>query len=177
MEKNTKTKTKKNSAFQNLLPHIFTMEYFRTYFKRIQDATVQGYNSCFFYFWTLVMWPTFQQPIAWTLTGTIILILFFFTFWSNWVRFHFWGICLRPWHGLWKQPPIVHTWYVLSLYYLWFLWFCFSFEIPDIPFLDIYPGHCQYQPTILTTIPVFFFHDFFSIFSLFSIQNCRCFYI
>ena len=32
----------------------------------------------------------------------------------------------------------------------------FLFDTSEFPFLDIYPGPCKYQPTILTTIPIFF---------------------
>jgi heme/copper-type cytochrome/quinol oxidase subunit 2 len=45
------------------------------------------------------MWPWPQHPIGWTLTGIIILILFFFAFWSNQMRFPF----LDKYSGPWKQ--------------------------------------------------------------------------
>jgi len=37
-------KKKRHGAFENLLPHIFTME---PQFQLILKATVQGYNFCF----------------------------------------------------------------------------------------------------------------------------------
>ena len=52
----------------------------------------------------------------------------------------------------------------------------FLFDTSEFPFLDIYPGPCTDQPTILTTIPIFF-HDFIIIIIAISIQNCKCFHI
>jgi len=39
------------------------------------------------------MWPSSWHPLGWILIGRIIIILFFFTFWSNQLWFPFGGIC------------------------------------------------------------------------------------
>ena len=78
----------------------------------------------------------------------------------------------------WTLKAMPHCTYMICSIPIFFLIFLilFSFETPEFPFLDIYPGLCKHQPTILITIPIFFI-----IFSLFfkaiSIQNCKCFHI
>ena len=83
-------KTKKNAALLKIFYLISQQqEHFRMKFQLILEATVQGYN---FHFWLfLVIGHVTIVPIChWMdLTGIIILILLFFTFWSNQVRFPF----------------------------------------------------------------------------------------
>ena len=47
------------------------------------------------------MWPPSQWPIGWTLTGKIILVLFFFTFSSNRWNFLFWIYTVDPESSAW----------------------------------------------------------------------------
>ena len=57
------------------------------------------------------------------------------------------------------DPEINAPLYIYDIYHPYFLSdfsdFFFSFETPEFSFLDIYPKPCIYQPTILTTIPIF----------------------
>ena len=50
----------------------------------------QRLQLLFIHFYELDMWPTSQQPMAWTLTHRIIMILYFLTFWS-YISFWFSG--------------------------------------------------------------------------------------
>ena len=63
-----------------------TLEHSSNWFGKIKWRPT---TKVFFYFWKLVMWPTFQQP-AWTLTHRIIMILYFLTSWS-YISFRFSG--------------------------------------------------------------------------------------
>jgi hypothetical protein len=77
---------------------------------------------------TFVFWPFLvighvtNIPI-WTLTCKIIIMLFFFTFWSNQVRFPFLGIYRGPWNRPWHWPSKQYlTSYTLFYFFFWF--FC-----------------------------------------------------
>ena len=117
------------------------------------------------------MWPSPWHPIGWTLTGIIILILFFTTFWSNYIRFPFWSICRGPWHGPWKLCLIVYTVYIPSL-----LFSDFIIRNTHISFF----GNIHWT---LTTAPnktdhhPYFFYDFSNILWLFFIWKHKSFHI
>ena len=95
--------------------------------------------------------------------------LVFFTFWSKQVIFPFWSICTGPWHGPWKQCPIIHQLYVPSIFFLPFLDISSS-ETSKLPFLDMYPGPWKYP---LKYWPPFLFFDLF--YSHFSLRNAKIF--
>ena len=77
IEKNAKDK---NAALRKISYVISSQwEHFGAQFKLIWETTVKGYNFCFSIFRN---WSCDQQPMAWTLTHRIIMILYFLTFWS-----------------------------------------------------------------------------------------------
>ena len=77
-------KRQRHSTKKNLLCHIFTMGALWSIIQADLRKQSEGLQLFFFffYFYKLVMWPTTQQPMAWTLTHRIIMILYFLTSWS-----------------------------------------------------------------------------------------------
>ena len=131
-KKKTKKKQKKTQhflkSFTSYLNNRSTSEYNSTRFRKLQYRAT---TFIFDHFWQLIMWPPSQDPITWTLTGRIIIILFFFTFWSNQVRFPFLD-------GPWSSPdgsawhPIHHSYFFQIGYHLVFL--------DRLPYLELDPG-------------------------------------
>ena len=161
MEKPTKNKKKIVVLFKIFYIISPQWEHFGTYYKQIQEATVQGYNLHFSLFLDIghvTNNPTthYMNPDRYNHSHLIFL-------WSSWVRFPFWGICIGPWHGPWKQCPIVHIWYVASLFSFWFFWYIFFIWNTWISFFGHLPWTLQ-TPANNTDYHSYFFHHFFSIF-------------
>ena len=111
-------------SFTSYLNNGSTSEHNSTRFGKLQwRATTFVFDN----FWWLVMWPTSQHPIGWMLTSRIIVILFFFTFWSNQMIFPFWDgpwrqclwLLLVPWYNIgvilecFNSSAITHLWICL----------------------------------------------------------------
>ena len=133
------------STFQNLLHHISKT-------GTLQNS-IRLQLSFFDHFWQLVMWPPSQHPIAWTLTDGIIIILFFFTSWSNQVKFHFLD-------GRWSKVPASHTPFIFFSDVLVIIWLF----LDRLPHLELGPGPWkQYPPSSPPPILFSFFSYFLAV--------------
>ena len=157
------TEVKKNAALFKIFYIISPQwEHCGTYFKQIQEATLQGYNFHFLLFLDIghvTNNPTthYMNPDRYNHSHLVFL-----HFLVKLSEISFLGYMHRT--LTWTLKAMPHCTYMICsipIFFLIFLIF-FSFETPEFPFLDIYPGLCKHQPTILITIPIFFI-----IFSLF----------